>query len=83
MIYKKYLSSYEYEYLLENSTLKLKKHRYLGYEVMLQSEVTVSAYSSMLRENLSVGKKILSCNLIPTNVYDFPLKGIFSINSEP
>ena len=78
--YKKYLSSYEYEYLLENSTLKLKKHRYLGYEVMLQSEVTVSAYSSMLRENLSVGKKILSCNLIPTNVYDFPLKGIFSIN---
>jgi surface carbohydrate biosynthesis protein len=78
--YKKYLSSYEYEYLLENSTLKLKKHRYLGYEVMLQSEVTVSTYSTMLRENLSVGKKILSCNLIPTNVYDFPLKGIFSIN---
>lgn len=78
--YKKYLSSYEYEYLLENSTLKLKKNKYLSYEAMLQSEVTVSTYSTMLRENLSIGKKILSCNLIPTDVYDFPLKGILSIN---
>jgi surface carbohydrate biosynthesis protein len=78
--YKKYLSSYEYEYLLENSTLKLKKNKYLSYEAMLQSEVTVSTYSTMLRENLSIGKKILSCNLIPTDVYDFPLKGVFSIN---
>jgi hypothetical protein len=34
----------------------------------------------MLRENLSIGRKILSCNLIPTNVFDFPLNGICSIN---
>ena len=47
---------------------------------MLQSEVVVSTFSTMLRENLGIGRKILSCNLIPTEVYDFPLKGICSIN---
>jgi len=78
--YKKYLSSSEHEYLLENSTLKLKKYKYLSYEMMLQSEVSVSTYSTMLRENLSLGRKILSCNLIPTDVFDFPLEGICSIN---
>jgi|688.fasta_scaffold300541_1 surface carbohydrate biosynthesis protein len=78
--YKKCLSNDEYKYLLDNSTLRFKKHKYLSYEVMLQSEVVVSTFSTMLRENLSIGRKILSCNLIPTEVYDFPLKGICSIN---
>jgi surface carbohydrate biosynthesis protein len=78
--YKKYLSSDEYEYLLSNSTLQFKKYKYLSYETMLQSEVVVSTYSTMLRENLSIGRKILSCNLIPTDIYDFPLGGICSIN---
>ena len=78
--YKKYLNNIEFKYLLENSTLKLKKNNYLSYEVMLESDTVVSTYSTMLRENLSIGRKILSCNLIPTNVFDFPLNGICSIN---
>ncbi len=37
--------------------------------------------STLLRENLACGNKILSCNLTKSDLYDFPLKGICSINN--
>ena len=48
---------------------------------MKQSKVTVCTWSTMLRENLSIGGKILCCNLLPTNVWDFPIEGICSIRN--
>ena len=36
--------------------------------------------STMLREVLSLKKKILACNFTSNKVYDFPIKGISSIN---
>ena len=37
--------------------------------------------STLLRENISSGNKILSCNLTNNYLYDFPIKGICSINN--
>ena len=37
--------------------------------------------STLLRENISCGNKILSCNLTNSYLYDFPIKGICSINN--
>ena len=48
---------------------------------ILQSKVTVGCCSTMLRENLAIGGKILSCNLTPTSLWDFPIQGICSIKN--
>jgi hypothetical protein len=48
---------------------------------MSESEVVVGTVSTMLRENLAMSGKILSCNLTPTNIYDFPIKGICFIKN--
>ena len=48
---------------------------------MLQSRVAVGNGSTMLREKLSVGEKILSCNLTTTNIYNFQIEGICSIKN--
>jgi hypothetical protein len=48
---------------------------------MFQINVTVGFWSTMLRENLAIGEKILSCNLTCTDIWDFPVQGICSIKS--
>ena len=48
---------------------------------MFQSKVVVGTTSTLLRENLAIGGKILSCNLLPTNIYNFPVQGICSIKN--
>ena len=48
---------------------------------MFQSKVTIGYWSTMLRENLAIGSKILCCNLIPTDIWDFPVQGICSISN--
>ena len=35
----------------------------------------------MLGEKLSIGGKILSCNMTNLDIYNFPIKGICSINN--
>ena len=81
--YKKYLTNHEYDYLISNSATKEgdSSSRYSSYMAMKQSKVTVCVWSTMLRENLCIGGKILCCNLLPTNVWDFPIEGICSIRN--
>jgi len=43
---------------------------------MKGSEVVIGSISTMLRENLVMNGKVLACNLTPTNIFDFPLKGL-------
>ena len=78
--FRKYLNEEELIFLLKNSTINFKKSPYLSYELMTQSKLTVSCYSTMLRENIALGNKVLSVNLMPNNIYDFPLNGICSLN---
>ena len=74
--YKKNLNDFEYDYLISNSTINFKKSKYLTYELMLKSNVTMSSFSTLLRENLSIGRKSLSVNFMENNIFDFPLEGL-------
>ena len=48
---------------------------------MSQSRVSVAVISTLLSERLATNGKILSCNLTPTNLWNFPVKGICSIKN--
>ena len=78
--YKKKLTDEEYNYLIKNSFEK-KNNTNSSYIAMLRSKVTVGYVSTMLRENLGLGGKILWCNLIKTDLFEFPIKGICSIEN--
>ena len=75
--YKRYLTDDEMEYLLKNSFEK--KDRHASYRSLFQSKVVVATYSTLLREFLGTGGKILSCNMTKSDIFDFPLNGISSI----
>ena len=77
--FRKYLSSEEYNFLIKKS-LK-RKDGFSTYLAMSQSKVSVGIISTILSEMLAVGQKILSCNLTPTHLWDFPVKGIHSIKN--
>ena len=47
---------------------------------MLKSELTIATFSTMLRENLSLGRKSLSINFMKNSLFDFPIDGICKIN---
>jgi len=76
--YKKYLSKKEFSFLISNTT-KNKVGRFNSYIEMFQSKVAVSTISTMLGENLALGRKILACNLTNLELLDFPNGGICSM----
>jgi len=78
--YEKRLTKNEFNFLIKNKE-KNKSKLYNSYLTMLRSKVSISITTSMLSENLSVGNKILSCNLTKMKVLNFPIKGICSINN--
>ena len=47
---------------------------------MLNSKVTISLNSTLLRNKLAIGGKILSCNLTKIDRYNFPVNGICALN---
>ena len=77
---KKYLSNDEMNYLHANSMKKNLKS-YSSYLAMAQSKVTVGVWSTMLREQLATGRKVLSCNLLRVNFFNFPIGGICTIKN--
>jgi len=79
--YKKNLNDFEYDYLISNSTINFEKSKYLTYELMLKSNVTMSSFSTLLRENLSIGRKSLSVNFMENNIFDFPLEGLCKLKN--
>jgi surface carbohydrate biosynthesis protein len=79
-LFKKYLTNNEFDFFISNS-LEKKGDIYASYAAMFQSKVVVGTASTLLRENLAMGGKILSCNLLPTNIYDFPIQGICSVKN--
>jgi|TARA_B110000971_G_C20030718_1_gene511293 surface carbohydrate biosynthesis protein len=77
--YRKYLNNDELNYLAKNFYYRGTK--FLSYVLMSQSEVVVSTMSTMLRENLYLKGKVLACNFTPTNIFNFPIKGICSLKN--
>ena len=79
--YKDNLNESEFSYFLKNSTINSKKYRYNTYDLMLKSNITVSTYSTVIRENLSIGGKAVSINFMQNKIFDFPMEGICKITS--
>tara|TARA_Y100000590_G_scaffold332087_1_gene377541 strand:- start:3479 stop:4675 length:1197 start_codon:yes stop_codon:yes gene_type:complete len=78
--YKKHLSKNELNYLMDNSLEKIKDG-FTSYLAILQSKVVVGNRSTLLREKLAVGGKVLSFCYTSTNIWDFPVEGISSIKN--
>jgi len=76
--FKENFTDEEYNYILKNSK---KKDGFSSYKCSFESKVVVANMSTMLRENIACGNKILSCNLNENDTYDFPIKGICSLNN--
>ena len=78
--YKKNLTEAEYQYLKKNTYKKKKstfstnfQKNYASYYSILESKVVIGMMSSMLREKLALGGKILACNFTNLNIFDFPI----------
>ena len=74
---KKYLNQAEFDFFIKNVSNKSQKKKYNSYFRMYESNVTLSTATSMLREALSLKKKIMVCNFTPTKIFDFPFKEFF------
>ena len=77
--YKKYLKKSDFDYLLKN--VYPKENFFSSYFAIFQSKVAIAAQSTLLKDKISTGEKILSCNLTKLKLFDFPLKGICEINN--
>lgn len=81
--YKKYLEKDEVNFLLSQSS-KRKEQEIVSptYAHMLESNLVISVWSTLLRENMQLGRKSLCVDTDPNGVYTFPLNAICRI-SEP
>ena len=77
--FKRYMDKDNFEYLLEN--VNLKENFFSSYSAIFQSKVAVGTQSTLLRDKIGVGEKILSCNLTGLKIQDFPVNGICTINN--
>ena len=48
---------------------------------MKDSKVVIGSISTTLRENLIMNGKTLACNFTPTEIFDFPIKGLCFIKN--
>ncbi len=75
--YKDNLSLNEYKYLAKK--FSFRGNPFKTYEIMKQSKVVIGTMSTTLRENLFINGKILHCNFTKTNIFDFPINGICTL----
>jgi len=75
----KFLSEEDVNFLIKNSSYRSFKSKYVNYDYMLNSNVTVALYSTMLRENIALGRKSLSINFLNGNTTNFPIDKICHI----
>ena len=59
--------------------LFFRKGYYDTYSEMQKSEVVIGTMSTLLRENLFIGGKSLSCNFTNSSIFDFPINGLCSL----
>ena len=80
-LFGNFLSFKEKEFIKKNS-IKRNFENYSSYQGVFQSEVVVGIASTLLREKISSGEKILSCNYSSSKTWDFPIKGICQTKDE-
>ena len=75
LFYKTFLEQDDYNFLIENSSLNFNKDRYLTYDLMLKSNLSISAFSTLIREHMSIGRKAISINFMKNDLFVFPING--------
>ena len=75
LFYKTFLEQDNYNFLIENSSLNFNKNRYLTYDLMLKSNLSISAFSTLIREHMSIGRKAISINFMKNDLFEFPING--------
>ena len=73
--YKKNLKKDEFDYIQKNF-LEKEAENFSSYRAVLNSKVAVGISSTLLKDKLSTGGKILSCNFTQTDLFDIPISGI-------
>lgn len=71
--YKKYLKG-NYKIMKKNNKT------FSSYQAMHNSKLTIGMMSTLLRENLALRGKVLSCNFTKNKIWNFPINGICSFN---
>ncbi len=79
--YKKNLSTEEYDYILKHSSINDKSNPYGSYYTCFKSKLTVAKTSTLLREVFVCNNKIFSCNLTGSDLFNYPMEGINSLNN--
>ena len=77
---KRNLTNEEFDYAQSN-LLEKTTHNFTSYRALLDSKITIGTYTTLLRDKLGVGGKILSCNLTKSDRYNFPINGICTLNN--
>jgi surface carbohydrate biosynthesis protein len=78
--FKRNLEKQEFDYLGKN-LLEKDRDNFSSFRAVLNSKVTVATSSTLLKDKLSVGGKILACNLTKADIYNFPIEGICTLNN--
>ena len=78
--FKDNLESNEFNYF-NSCFIENERGNYSSYRAVKNSKVAVGNVSTLLRDKLGTGGKILSCNLTKVEVYNFPIGGICSLNN--
>ena len=61
--------------------LKTAENKYSSYSAIFESKVAIGTASTLLKDKIGCGEKILSCNLTNFDLLNFPIEGICSINN--
>ena len=77
--YKNFLDQSEIDYLNSNTYQELGT--FSSYMGVFQSKVAVGTQSTLLREKIGCGQKILSVNLTNKEIWNFPAEGLCTLNN--
>lgn len=76
--YKPSLNKEYLDFLLSN--IHNADNNHSSQLAMFQSRLVIGLNSTLLFEKIALKEKVLSCNMSDIRVYDFPIKGICSMN---
>ena len=74
-LFKDYLNKIEIE-IIEKNYIKRDIAVFSSYMACFQSEILIGVASTLLREKISSGEKILCCNFSGSDIWDFPIQGL-------
>ena len=78
--FRRNLNKEEFDFVQKNIMEKDTK-KFTSFRTVMSSKVTISPITTLLRDKLATGGKILACNLTKQDRLNFPINGICSLNN--